>query len=210
MALVAAIALCGGCRRDKAPSPEYREAHQRFSRLYAAQLDEAFLDPQMAEIEAQLTAVPQRSLDHGNAQELLRRIREGRARMEAELAQRGKAAELPPVVFAPSRPATSFPAEGTPTDGEPAEEAPDAGVPAPVAGMPQAELRARFGDCLEEAPSLMVEGVGERPALKLRDTAQCRQRLPSLSGQYLLLDADKVLAVVQQAQVRQQQPDAGN
>lgn len=203
--LLAAVCFGPGCNRQKAPSAEYREAHQRFSKLYAAQLDDAFLDPQMAEVEALLTRVPESSLDHQNAQQLLTRIREGRARMEAAVAEREKAQQLPPPTFdragesgdAPARPAA------------PAEP-PDAGLPtAPVRGMPLAQLQSLFGACLDAGPTIDVGGRGERQTFQLRAAPGCRERLPTVVGHYVLIEEGKVLGLLPEAQVKQEVLDGG-
>ncbi|MFP2956578.1 hypothetical protein ACLEPN_01785 [Myxococcus sp. 1LA] len=112
------------CRREPpAPSAEYEEAARRFRELYAQKLDDAYLDPQVGEIEAQLQRVPADSLDAAGARELLQRIKEGRQRMETAASERDEAVasaqELPPgFASAPSTEAAPPPA---------AEEAVDAG-----------------------------------------------------------------------------------
>src|SRR5712692_10270315 len=77
------FALSSGCRRGKAPSEQFTQAHGLFTRLYAAKLDDAFDDPQMAQVEELLQQVPENSLDFTGARELLARIREGRAALKA-------------------------------------------------------------------------------------------------------------------------------
>lgn len=204
--LVAVVCILAGCSRQKAPSPEYRDAHQRFSKLYGAQLDDAFLDPQMAEIEAMLTRVPEKSLDYQNAQELLTRIREGRSRMEAALAEREKAGQFPPMTFGRAEP------PATTGGSQPAgsADAPDAGAPtAPVRGMPVAELQSLFGACLEPGPTIDVGGRGERQTFQLRASPQCPQRLPTVVGHLVLMEEGKVLGLLPQAQVKQEVLDGG-
>ena len=68
---VLVLALAAGCRKpQKRPSPEYAAAQARFVALYAEQLDEAYLLPEMEGLLAQLGRVPADSLDAQLAQQL--------------------------------------------------------------------------------------------------------------------------------------------
>jgi murein DD-endopeptidase MepM/ murein hydrolase activator NlpD len=79
----AALALLlFGCRPRT--SPEYEEAHQRFSQLYAVHLDAAYARPEMDSVVSLLEAVPPSSLDAAAARELLARILAGRAQLAQE------------------------------------------------------------------------------------------------------------------------------
>ncbi|HET9036818.1 MAG TPA: hypothetical protein VFN45_11455, partial [Myxococcaceae bacterium] len=80
LALVLLLVLTG-CARKEA-SPEYTRASERFNKLYAKSLDDAYLDPGMREVEALLEKVPPDSLDAQAAAQLLARIRENRTRIE--------------------------------------------------------------------------------------------------------------------------------
>ena len=71
-----------GCRPR--PSPEYEEAHQRFSRLYAVHLDGAYARPEMDRVVSLLQRVPPQSLDAAAARDLLARIEAGRAQLAHE------------------------------------------------------------------------------------------------------------------------------
>ena len=74
-----------GLAARKEPSPEFTRASERFNKLYAKELDDAYLDPAMREVEALLEKVPPDSLDAAAAAQLLSRIRENRARLDAGL-----------------------------------------------------------------------------------------------------------------------------
>jgi murein DD-endopeptidase MepM/ murein hydrolase activator NlpD len=78
----ATAALLLGCQPRA--SPEYEEAHQRFSQLYAVHLDSAYALPEMDRVVRLLEAVPSGSLDAAAARELLARIAAGRAQLEEE------------------------------------------------------------------------------------------------------------------------------
>ncbi|RKG77046.1 hypothetical protein D7W79_16405, partial [Corallococcus exercitus] len=81
---LAALLFVSGCSRAPAPpSPEFEQASRRWTALYAQKLDEAYLDPSIGEIEAQLQRVPADSVDSAASQSLLQRIQQGRSRMQA-------------------------------------------------------------------------------------------------------------------------------
>jgi len=96
-ALLALVAAA--CNKPAQPSDVFTDAHARFIKLYARHGDEAFLDPEMVEIESQLRLVPSDSMDAASAQELLERIRKGRAQETAkrkEIEQTVARATAPP------------------------------------------------------------------------------------------------------------------
>lgn len=78
----ATLALLLGCHPR--PSPEYEEAHQLFSQLYAVHLDAAYTRPEMERVVSLLKAVSPKSLDAAAARDLLARIEAGRAQLAAE------------------------------------------------------------------------------------------------------------------------------
>jgi murein DD-endopeptidase MepM/ murein hydrolase activator NlpD len=77
-----ALALLAGC--SPRASPEYEEAHQRFSQLYAVHLDAAYGRPEMDAVVSLLEKVPPGSLDAEAAHALLGRITAGRAELLRE------------------------------------------------------------------------------------------------------------------------------
>jgi murein DD-endopeptidase MepM/ murein hydrolase activator NlpD len=77
--LFTSATLVFGCRPRA--SPEYEEAHQRFSQLYAVHLDAAYGRPEMDGVVSLLQAVPPQSLDAPAAAELLARIATGRSQL---------------------------------------------------------------------------------------------------------------------------------
>src|SRR5215831_11402150 len=102
--LLLALAI-GGCQRHDTPSAAFAEAHRRYAALYAEKLDDAFVLPEMAEVETILQKIPQRSADYGDAQALLKRIRDGRAEQQATEQRRQRMVEelrqTPPTVQRP-------------------------------------------------------------------------------------------------------------
>src|SRR5262249_32792866 len=95
-ALILVFALIGslGCHRQKAPSQEFASANRLFVRVYAEKLEDAYLDPRMAQVEQLLNEVAAESADYAAAQELLGRIRTGREKAQAELNARRAAVGL--------------------------------------------------------------------------------------------------------------------
>lgn len=203
-AAVCLLLVVSACPKGGQPSPEYEQARARFNVLYGEKLEDAYLDPEMAAIEQQLEAVPQESSDHQVAQELLKRIRSGRERLQAEQAERDQAlaaARQPPRDFA-------FAEQPAPEDaGQP--QAPDAGAPQPVAGMPVQELLGRFGDCFLPGESVNIVGKGMRSTFVVRETAFCARRHPGFDQRILFIENEKILHVGDKARLMVTTPDAG-
>lgn len=204
------IALApAACRKENAaPSPEYEQAHERFSKLYGQKLDEAFLDPQMDEIQALLQQVPPDSLDAQSARELDQRIRDGEAKMEkARKDQADAIASAHQVDTFPSTPTPAEP-EATPT---PAEEPKDAGAKdeGPVVGSSASELPAGYLGCFHSSKPITVTGHGLRDTWEMSDASKCSQAYPSFAGQVILIEDGKVLAVVAKSSVQVIYPDGG-
>lgn len=196
-----------GCQRQGPPSPEYLEASREFSALYGRHLEDAYLLPQMAPIEAKLEQVPPESEHANEAKALLQRIRSGRERVQGQRAEREelarRALEPPPAgTFRPSTDEPEAPSK------PPAKQAPDAGSEQPVEGMPMAELTRRFGDCFLPGEPVTVEGRGERPTWKLRDTLFCRQQHPGFDERIVVEEAGAVLTIADRSQL-QLRGDAG-
>ncbi|MCP3099378.1 hypothetical protein LZ198_10905 [Myxococcus sp. K15C18031901] len=195
------------CRREPPPpSAEYEQASRQFRTLYAQKLDEAYLDPQMGEIEAQLQRVPQASLDAPAAQELLQRIARERARMQGEVDARHKAVasarEVPPTASSPSALPVALPPP--PVEVAPADAgAPDAGpIPGPQMGTPASELVAGFRGCFQRGAPINVEGRGLRETWELNPRTSCTLEYPTHVDSVLLIEEGRVLMVLPKSSVR--------
>ncbi|HVG63938.1 MAG TPA: hypothetical protein VNA24_35570 [Hyalangium sp.] len=200
------------CRKELGPpSEEYEEARQRFSKIYGQKLDEAFIDPEMDEIDALLQQVPAESMDAQSAKELQQRIKDGRARMERARQEREDA------IASAQQPDTTFPSSPREPDAPPPAPAPqgpnDAGpsTEGPVTGSPASELVAGYLGCFQRAQPITIRDRGSREAWEMSDRARCSQSFPSFVGQVVLIEDGKVLTVISKSsvQVTYQNVDAG-
>ena len=203
------LLLIAGCSR-KEPSPEYTRASERFNKLYAKELDDAYVDPAMREVEALLERVPADSLDSQAAAQLLARIRENRTRIEQASKDREKA-------LAEARTAPTFSGQSVspqpappPAAGSRPPVPPDAGAPmAPSAGMTTREFNRLFGDCFEPAGPVEVSGRGTRDSFAMVDSYRCRTAMPGMANSVVLADGQTVLGVVPKTALQRVLLDGG-
>ncbi len=207
--LAVVLLLLAACAR-KEPSPEYTRASERFNKLYAKELDDAYVDPGMHEVEALLEKVPQDSLDAQASAQLLNRIRENRSRIEQAAKDRDKAmaaARTAPTFSGPSVSPASAP-QGSSRPAPP--PAPDAGPPAaPTAGMAMRDFNRLFGDCFEPAGPVEVNGRGPRDSYTMTDSDRCRRAMPALANSVVLADSQTVMGIVPKSALRRTLPDGG-
>jgi hypothetical protein len=196
------------CRKEAGPPSEaYEQARARFSKLYAQKLDQAFLEPEMDEIEELLTQVPPDSIDAQSARELQQRIREGRERMEAVQQETEDA-------IAAARQVDDYPSTGSspptpeqaPPQAAPAEVGQqDAGASAgPVPGTPASELSGGFQGCFRRGQPVTITGAGSGPreTWEMQGRVACELAYPSFIGQLLVIEEGRVLAVLPKSAVR--------
>jgi hypothetical protein len=208
LAVVLLLAVTGCARKE--PSPEFTRASERFNKLYAKELDDAYVDPGMREVEALLEKVSPDSLDAQAASQLLTRIRENRARIEQASTDREKA-------LAAARTAPTFsgrsvaPPPAPPPGTRPVAAAPpDAGPPsAPTAGMPMRDFNRLFGDCFEAAGPVEVNGRGPRDSYAMVDSDRCRRAMPALTNSLVLADSETVMGTVPKSALHRTLPDGG-
>ena len=207
--LLLLLALAGCSRKE--PSPEFTRASERFNKLYAKELDDAYLDPAMHEVEALLEKVPPDSLDSQAAAALLSRIRDNRSRLEQAANDRDKAlaaARKPPTLTGVSVSPPPLP----PVSASKAPAAPDAGVAAPAApsaGMTVRDFNRLFGDCFEPAGPVEVSGRGPRDSYTMTDSYRCQKAMPGMVNSVVLADSQAVMGVVPKSALQRVQPDAG-
>lgn len=170
-----------GCRRERGHSKAFDDASALFRKVYAEKLDDAYDDPRMQEVERLLSVVPPQSIDSSAAQELQKRIADGRA---ALLAQR-EGAGAPPQEAQP--PADPWADE---RNDPPPPPPPDAGAPHPVPGMPVEELRRRFSDCFSFKFNGSLPDKTKHDLWEMADSSACRKAHPELADQMLVIDAE--------------------
>lgn len=207
LAVVLLLVLTGCARKE--PSPEYTRASERFNKLYAKELDDAYVDPAIREVEALLEKVPPDSLDAQAAAQLLTRIRENRTRIEQASNDREKAmaaARTAPTFSGPSVSAPLPPPSSRPSP----PPAPDAGPPsAPTAGMAMRDFNRLFGDCFELAGPVEVNGRGPRDSYTMVDSDRCRRTMPGLVDSIVLADSETVMGLVPKSALKRTLPDGG-
>ena len=203
------LLLVAGCSR-KEPSPEYTRASERFNKLYAKELDDAYVDPAMREVEALLERVPTDSLDSQAAAQLLARIRENRTRIEQASKDRDQALAEARTAPTFSGRSVSPPPAPPPAAGPRLPAPPDAGAPmAPSAGMSTRDFNRLFGDCFEPAGPVEVTGRGTRDSFTMLDSSRCRTAMPGMANSVVLADSQTVLGVVPKAALQRVLLDGG-
>jgi hypothetical protein len=201
--LALAILAAEGCRKRQRPSEEYAQAHELFTKLYAAQLDDAYQDPQMTRVEELLRQVSDDSSDYADAQELATRIRQARRKAQEEDAARRTAASH----------ATAVPYQRmlddrrTETAQAPAAE--DAGSSQPSPHMALSEFTSRFSGCFRQADEINLVGRGMVNSWELKDIANCRDRHPGFDRLLVLTDSREVVTSVAKSLVEYRLPDGG-
>lgn len=202
---LAVFLFAAGCSRSPAPpSPEFEQASRRWTALYAQKLDDAYLDPSIGEIEAQLQRVPADSVDSLASQSLLQRIQEGRTRMQAAQEEQRRAVASASALPTIDPSSTDFPRQAEPVAAEPVDAGPaDAGVIAgPQTGTPASELVAGFEGCFTRGTAVTVEGRGMRDTWQLSDRASCQLGYPSHRDSVLVVEDGRVLALLPKSAVR--------
>ena len=208
LAVVLLVVLTGCARKE--PSPEFTRASERFNKLYAKELDDAYVDPAIREVEALLEKVPPDSLDAQAASQLLTRIRDNRSRIEQASTDREKALAAARKGPTFSGISVSAPPPPLASGRTPAPSAPDAGPPsAPTAGMAMRDFNRLFGDCFEQAGPVEVNGRGPRDSYTMLDSDRCRRAMPGLVNTVVLADSETVMGLVPKSALRRTLPDGG-
>jgi hypothetical protein len=204
---VSALVWTPGCRRQKLPSQEFAAADRLFVRIYGEKLDDAFLDPRMAQVEQLLSQVGEESADYPAAQQLQSRINAGRQKAQTELNARRellRSASAPVQMISTWKPSP-------PVDAGLAQES-DAGHE-PASGMALGEFTHEFSDCFTpwKPIQLTEKGVVQNTvdSWELKDIANCRDRHPGFQERLVLTDPRKVVMVVRRSMLEVHEADAG-
>ncbi|PTL81056.1 hypothetical protein DAT35_27070 [Vitiosangium sp. GDMCC 1.1324] len=214
MALLLAAAPVA-CRKPAKPSEAYAQAHTRFGKLYAEKGDEAFVDPQLSEVESLLDQVPADSLDARAAGDLRTRIQVGKQQVQARLKAKADAlANATQPSQMPSgfntAPSTPAPTRSEPPPEEESDAATDAGTAGmPGVGTPVTQLASGFSGCFQKGEPLEVKGRGMRDRWELADRAACRQQYASLQAMVMIVEDGKVLGMVPRSAIQEVPADGG-
>ncbi len=207
LCLGAGLFFLAGCRKKQLPSEDFAHANQLFVRVYAAKLNEAYVDSRMIQVEEWLRDVPTDSLDFQAALALSDRIKKGRVAYEEERAARR--AELGKV-SAPVRDPGFSPTRVV--DAGPPEE--PLGPDQPTVGMNLGEFTHKFSGCFTPwiSLTLMKNGVrqGEADTWEMKDIANCRDRYPRFAKKIFLTDGKIITANADKDSVETVTRDAGS
>jgi hypothetical protein len=165
----------------------------------------------MDEVIALLQRVPSESVDGPAAQDLLKKIQDGRAEARARADALKKDmdvlhAEPPPNAFAAAAPR---PPELAPAAAPGADAGVDAGPAEPASGMSLADFNRQWGDCFEAGKQVNVVGVGLRDTYALKGYNRCRDALPGFDERLVIVDRNQVLGVVARSSVQEVAVDSG-
>lgn len=196
-----AVALgCGfaACHRPPSDSPEFRQAFDLYNELYAAKLDDAYGDPQMARVQALLRVVAPGSEQAGEAKDLLVKVELGLAEYRA------RQARLSADERAGEKPARWT---GSADQIESPLPPPASQLAGPSLGMTHDDFLSKFASCFD-LKGLYQTADGKRgEAYALR--ADCAVRYPALTGSLVVLLGGRVAQLVALADVRTIAVDAG-
>ncbi|HUJ24417.1 MAG TPA: hypothetical protein VLW85_00250 [Myxococcales bacterium] len=186
--LLCALLLTAACHRQTGPDAHYQHASAAFQALYAAQLDDAYGDPKIDPIVAELKQVDARSIDAQAAATLLDNIARGRAALAKERAEREKMGAVaaqniatPPVSIDPVKVL--------------AADEPDAGPPQDAYGTngDVATINAQTGGCLTDYEPFTEQITGKSGTVyRVVNTEGCKARLPGFVGQAVLVISGKI------------------
>ena len=198
LALLLALVLVA-CRRGPVQSPQFQEAFGLYNQLYARSLDDAYGDPQMAQVADLLAQVDPKSLQVGEAQDLLAKVTAGMADYRARAV---KVADEQRAVNAPS----TFKGFGA-VDLTPRGVAPEpATAMAPTLGMTRDAFTARFGDCFARQGDYEQ---GDKRGEAFAVLPACVARFPAFADSLVVLLDNRVSSLVHTKDVAVRVVDAG-
>jgi len=185
--LAAPLALAGCRRASGPPDANYQQARELFQQLYAVELDDAYGDPKIDEVEALLKKVDGSSVDAPAAQTMLDGIAHGREVFAKEAKARASRAAVDGQVAVAS-PSNIDPAAFL------AAAAPDAGIEDPYGpGAAIATLNRDNGGCLQANEPFNEQGTAVTGTVyRIASSQGCKDRLPGFVGQAVLVVDGKI------------------
>jgi hypothetical protein len=201
LAVLAAAALVA-CSRRGVESPQFRSAFTLFNQLYTAKLDDAYGDPQMAEVLRLLAQVDPKSLDAQGAEELRVRVERGQADFQSRMTAVAREEQTA------KRPAqwqgsgASFVASAAPKAAVAA-----VATTGPSLGMTRDEFLAKYASCFS-LKGLFQSGARQGEAYSVKE-GDCTARYPAMAGAVVVLLDNKVSSLVPMSDVKTVVLDAG-
>ncbi len=181
-----AILTAAGCRkRLGGPDANFQQAFRLYQQLYASELDDAYGDPRIEAVVAQLKQVDPDSVDAEAAAALLGTIQRGKEALAADRARRDKMAAgalAPAGTPIPSiDPAKIIAAAHPPVDAGPPPDPFGAG-----AGI--AEINSATGGCLNDQEGFTEQETRVSGTVyRVVATPGCASKLPGYVGQAVLV-----------------------
>ncbi len=189
----------GACHRAAPDSPEYQDAFDLYTKIYAAKLDDAYGDPRMQQVSALLDKVDPASSRAAEAKDLKAKVDQGFAdfkkRQDAVAADQ-KAAETPakwPTSQGGEAPAAPPTPPPTPTNG-------------PSLGMTRDEFLSKYGDCFA-LKGLYQQAAKQGEAYVVKPG--CNAKYPALANSLVVLLDSRVSLLIPMSQVSTVVQDAG-
>jgi hypothetical protein len=180
------ILAAAGCRRRGGPDAHYQEALRIYQQLYASELDDAYGDPRIEAVIAELKVVDSNSIDAEAAASLLGTIQRGKEALAADRARRDKmsaaAGQAPGATPIGSIDIAKIIAAG--------QLAVDAGPPRDPYGPGAlvAEINTSTGGCLADGEPFKEQGTNVTGLVyRLAPGAACASKLPGFAGQAVLV-----------------------
>lgn len=190
--LLAMLAAAGCRKRPSGPDANYQEASRIYQQLYASQLDDAYGDPRIETVIAQLKQVDPSSVDAEAAQTLLGNIQRGKEALAADRARRDKmaaAAEASASKAMGSIDTARIVAANQPPPPVDAGPPPDPYGP----GALVATINNATGGCLADGEPFQERGTKVTGTIyRLAPDYSCQSRLPGFAGQAVLVVDGKI------------------
>jgi hypothetical protein len=179
------ILAAAGCRkRLSGPDAHYQQASKIYQQLYATELDDAYGDPRIEAVIAELKQVDPNSVDGEAAASLLGTIQRGKEALAADRARREKmataAAQAPAATPIASIDIAKIIAAGQPDAGPPRDPY--------GSGALVAEINTSTGGCLADGEPFKEQGTNVTGTVyRLVPGAGCASKLPGFAGQAVLV-----------------------
>jgi hypothetical protein len=194
VAVAVLVAVLGACNHRKAESPQFRSAFALFNGIYASKLDDAYGDPQIAEVLRLLQEVDPNSLDAPEATTLRDKIERGQAEFRSRMAALAREEQTVrrPVQWQGTGPTLAVDLAKQP----PAPAA----ASGPTLGMTRDEFLANYANCFV-LKGLYQAGARQGEAYTVKE-GDCRARYPALAEAVVVLLENRVSSLIPMSEIR--------